>query len=191
MADVAFRDRIKELRRVPAGELQANPKNWRTHPKAQQDALKAVLSEIGYSDALIARELPDGSLELIDGHLRADTTPDQEVPVLIVDLTDAEAEKMLLLLDPLASMAEADGELLRQLMASCPIDDVAVNEILDGLADAHPISEAADDIDSIPQGADVGEMTFRVIVKVDGEAEQAALITRLEGEGLECKPLMS
>ena len=29
------RDRITELRRVPARDLIANPKNWRTHPKAQ------------------------------------------------------------------------------------------------------------------------------------------------------------
>ena len=42
-----IRDRIKELRRVPASELLPNPKNWRTHPVAQQDALRGVLAEIG------------------------------------------------------------------------------------------------------------------------------------------------
>ncbi len=61
-----------------------------------------VLAEMGYADALLARELPDGSLELIDGHLRAETTPDMEVPVLILDLDDAEAAKLLALHDPLA-----------------------------------------------------------------------------------------
>ncbi len=85
------RDRIKELRRVPAGKLRPNAKNWRKHPQAQQDALRGVLAEIGYADALLARELPDGSLELIDGHLRAETTPDMEVPVLVVDLDEKEA----------------------------------------------------------------------------------------------------
>ena len=44
---------------------------------------------------LLARELEDGSLELVDGHLRADTTPDQEVPVLVLDVTEAEADKLL------------------------------------------------------------------------------------------------
>ena len=29
-------------------EFLANPKNWRTHPAAQQDALRGVLAEIGY-----------------------------------------------------------------------------------------------------------------------------------------------
>lgn len=76
-----IRDRIRELRRVPASELLPNPKNWRTHPKAQQDALRGVLAEVGMADAVLARELPDGSLMLIDGHLRAETAADAKVPV--------------------------------------------------------------------------------------------------------------
>ena len=46
--------------RVRAGDLQPNPKNWREHPKAQREALQGLLAEIGYADALLARELPDG-----------------------------------------------------------------------------------------------------------------------------------
>ena len=67
------RDRIKELRRVRAADLLPNPKNWRVHPPAQADALRGLLSEIGYADALLVRETPRG-LEIIDGHLRAETT---------------------------------------------------------------------------------------------------------------------
>src|SRR6266404_5576577 len=69
---IKIRDRIVELRRVPARELRPNPKNWRSHPAAQQDALKGLLAELGYCDAVIARPLPDGSLQLIDGHLRCE-----------------------------------------------------------------------------------------------------------------------
>lgn len=113
-----FRDRIKELRRVPASSLLPNPKNWRTHPQAQQDALRGILSEIGIADAVLARELPDGSLMLIDGHLRAETVADAKVPVLILDVTEAEADKMLATLDPLAAMAEKDSEQLATLLAT-------------------------------------------------------------------------
>jgi DNA modification methylase len=114
---VQIRDRVKELRRVKASQLRPSAKNWRTHPKAQQDALKGILAEIGYADALLARELDDGTLELIDGHLRAETTPDQDVPVLILDVTEAEAAKLLATLDPLAAMAEADGAKLDALLS--------------------------------------------------------------------------
>jgi len=75
---------------VRASDLVPNPGNWRRHPKAQADALRGLLSEIGYADALLARETPQG-LILIDGHLRAELTPDTKVPVLIVDLSEQEA----------------------------------------------------------------------------------------------------
>lgn len=113
-----FRDRIKELRRVPASSLLPNPKNWRTHPQAQQDALRGILSEIGIADAVLARELPDGSLMLIDGHLRAETVADAMVPVLILDVTESEADKILATLDPLAAMAGKDAEQLASLLGA-------------------------------------------------------------------------
>src|SRR5208282_6412821 len=105
-----IRDRIRELRRVPASTLVHNPKNWRRHPKLQVEALRGLLTEIGYADALLARELPDGRLMLIDGHLRKDTTPDAHLPVLVLDVNAEEADKLLLTLDPLASLAESDAE---------------------------------------------------------------------------------
>jgi hypothetical protein len=111
-----IRDRVRELRRVRAGDLTPNPKNWRTHPKTQADALRGILAEVGYADALLARELPDGSLILVDGHLRAETTPDQEVPVLVLDVDEAEADKLLLSLDPLAALAETNAIALDSLL---------------------------------------------------------------------------
>jgi hypothetical protein len=124
-----FRDRIKELRRVKAKNLLPNPKNWRVHSKIQVAALRGLLSEVGYSDALIARELPDGRLELIDGHLRAETTPDAIVPVLVLDVTEQEADRLLLTLDPLAAMAEADTGRIQALLETVRSDDEAVQEL--------------------------------------------------------------
>src|SRR6266571_6597775 len=86
------RDRVMELRRVRAGDLEPHPKNWRVHPQGQRRALRGVLRQVGHADALIARELGDGRLELIDGHLRRDLDPDQRLPVLVVDLSAEEAE---------------------------------------------------------------------------------------------------
>jgi DNA modification methylase len=129
-----IRDRIKELRRVPARDLVPNPKNWRSHPQAQQDALKGLLEELGYCDALIARELSNGKLQIIDGHLRRETTPDMIVPVLILDVTEPEADKLILTLDPLASLAEADREALTALLASVDTDSAAVQALLADLA---------------------------------------------------------
>jgi hypothetical protein len=71
--------------------------------------MQGILAEVGYADALLAVETPEG-LGLVDGHLRAGLDPDQIVPVLIMDLDPAEAAKVMLTLDPLAAMAEADKD---------------------------------------------------------------------------------
>jgi ParB-like chromosome segregation protein Spo0J len=131
---VNIRDRIKELRRVPAGDLRPNPKNWRTHPKEQADALRGTLAEIGFAGAVLARELPDGTLELIDGHLRAETAGDAAVPVLVLDVTEAEADKLLATLDPLAAMATVDAGKLEELLATVETDSEALRAMMDGLA---------------------------------------------------------
>ncbi|MEM9656955.1 MAG: hypothetical protein AAF961_01210 [Planctomycetota bacterium] len=116
-----IRDRIKELRRVPARSLQPHPRNWRTHPPAQHDALRSALADIGYADALLARELADGSLQLIDGHLRAETAPDALAPVLVLDVDEQEAERILLTLDPLASLAGGRRREARRLVVAARV----------------------------------------------------------------------
>jgi ParB-like chromosome segregation protein Spo0J len=125
-----IKNRVKELRIVPASELLPNPKNWRTHPKAQQDALRGVLAEVGMADACLARELPDGSLMLIDGHLRAETAADAKVPVLILDVNEAEADKILATLDPLAAMAESDAAAFEELLHTVNTSSQALQELI-------------------------------------------------------------
>ncbi|MBX3377522.1 MAG: DNA modification methylase [Phycisphaeraceae bacterium] len=129
-----IKDRIRELRRVRACQLKPNPRNWRTHPKAQREALQGLLAEVGFADALLARELEDGSLELIDGHLRAETTPEMDVPVLVLDVTEAEANVLLASIDPLAALAGADAQKLEELLSSVATSNDAVQAMLDRLA---------------------------------------------------------
>src|SRR5271163_4520279 len=129
-----IRDRITELRRVPAKELLPNPKNWRRHPKEQSAAMRGLLTEIGYAGALLARELPDGKLMLIDGHLRAETTPITKVPVLVLDVTEAEADKILLTFDPISALAQGDKAQMEALMATVRTESGAVAKMLADLA---------------------------------------------------------
>jgi ParB-like chromosome segregation protein Spo0J len=136
-----IRDRIRELRRVRASELVPNPKNWRRHPTAQKSALAALLVEIGYADALICRELPDGRLQLLDGHLRRDTTPTMEVPVLVVDLTEEEGDKLLATLDPLTGMAQADQAKVEALLETIHTDSRAVAALLERIAGEAALNE--------------------------------------------------
>src|SRR5262245_22478706 len=150
-----IRNRIKGLRHIRAGDLRPHPKNWRKHPEEQQNALRGILAEVGFVDALMVRELPDGSLQIVDGHLRAETTPDAEVPVLIVDLTDAEADKVLATFDPLAAMAEPDEAQLEALLKGIETDSEALAALLEQLAEEAAKGQGAEITeDDIPEPPD-------------------------------------
>jgi hypothetical protein len=67
---------------------------------------------------------------IIDGHLRAETTPDVEVPVLVLGVTEEEANKILLTLDPLAAMAESNSNQIQRLLETVQTDNQAVEDLL-------------------------------------------------------------
>jgi hypothetical protein len=180
-----IRDRVKELRRVRAGDLVPNPRNWRTHPPAQQDALRGVLADVGYADALLVRELADGTLQLVDGHLRAETTPDAMVPVLVLDVTAAEADKILLTLDPLAALAERDDLRLAELYATVETDNAAVQALLDGLVACELPPRIAEERDEI-----IIPEAYQVIVECKEESQQQQVFERLTREGYKCRLAM-
>ena len=117
---LAMRNRVQGLRYVKGSDLAADPRNWRQHPPAQRQALQSMIDRVGLVDAVIAREAPDGSLVLVDGHLRADLDPEVELPVLVVDLTEEEAGEVLASFDPLSAMAQADVDALKALVDTIP-----------------------------------------------------------------------
>src|SRR6202035_1469041 len=106
-----IRNRIKCHRRVRAGDLVPHEWNYRLHPERQKAALEAIYREVGFARSLLAFELPDGRLKLIDGHLRRDLAPDMLVDVEVLDVTEEEARKLLLTIDPLAAIAHTQQEL--------------------------------------------------------------------------------
>jgi len=155
-----IRNRIKELRHVPASDLKPNPKNWRTHPQAQQDALRGILAEVGMADACLARELDDGTLMLIDGHLRAETIGSEVVPVLILDVDEAEADKILATLDPLAALAGSNDARLSELAASVSTDDETLRSIFESMCEDMKTVEEAKPEETTPSTVRMVQLFF-------------------------------
>src|SRR5947209_20474789 len=116
-----IRNRIKAHRKVRAGDLVPHEWNFRLHAGAQKAALAAIYQEVGFARSSLAYELSDGRLKLIDGHLRRDIDPDMEVDVEILDVTEEEARKLLLTIDPLASLAEQQEQVRRRLLEITPV----------------------------------------------------------------------
>lgn len=111
-----IRDRVKKLVRVKASKLRPSPWNWRIHPDRQREVMQGILGEIGIAGAVLARELGDGTYALIDGHLRREELGEHKVPVLVVDLDEEEAKKLLACYDPVSQLAEKDAKMLGKLL---------------------------------------------------------------------------
>jgi ParB-like chromosome segregation protein Spo0J len=186
----AFRDRVKELRRVKASELRRHPDNWRLHNDGQRNALVAMIEDIGFATAALAFENANGELQLIDGHLRTDLAADAEIPVLILDVDENEARSLLVSLDPLAAMAGADAEQLARLLDAQPLP-IGADELLATLQQI--AQNVAETLDAADEEADEKEVnipeTFQVVAACDDEASQRELYERLIADGYACKLL--
>jgi DNA modification methylase len=152
-ATTAWRSRI-----VGAGEeapeaLIANERNWRTHPKAQREALAGVLDEVGYVATVLVNRRTG---RLVDGHLRVELARargEPTIPVTYVDLSADEEALVLASLDPLAAMAKTDEAKLRELLADVTIGSEALAAMLASLAPPEPKAGLVDP-DDVPEPPD-------------------------------------
>jgi hypothetical protein len=183
---MTIRNRIKEHRRVRAGDLVPHELNWRKHPASQRAALEALYKEVGFARSLLVYELPDGRLKLIDGHLRRDINPDMRVNVEVLDVNEAEARKLLLSIDSLAALAETDCDVVDDLVADTPADSPTLKELWESLS-----RHAAEARAALPDAtANVPEQ-FLILVECADETEQIRLLERWHGEGISCRALIS
>jgi hypothetical protein len=183
------RNRIKGHRRVRAGDLVPHEMNPRLHSEAQRAALAALYEEVGFARSLLAYELPDGRLKLIDGHLRQSMDPDMEVDVEILDVDDAEARALLLSIDPLARLADYDAAALDALRAVTETDSDAVANLWNTVAAAG--AEVEKTLSRAAQTAAEQPEQYLVLVECTDEGQQTALLQRFQAEGLKCRALLS
>src|SRR5262249_1262705 len=140
--------------------------------------------EVGFARSLLAFELPDGRLKLIDGHLRRDIDPDMEVDVEVLDVTEEEARKLLLTIDPLAALPEQQEQLRRRLLDSTPPANPAPQ--LAWAAEANALLEPPH---KDPPRA-TGPEQYLILVTCRDEKQQIELLLRFKETGLTCKALM-
>lgn len=143
-----WRNRIIGYGEEQPEQLLANPRNFRIHPKAQQDALLGVMREVGIVDDVIVNKATGF---VVDGHLRVSLAISEgqpTVPVKYVDLTEAEEALILATFDPISAMAATDKEQLDALLREAQTGEAAVQEMLAELANKEELyqsnSEARD-----------------------------------------------
>lgn len=130
-----WNSRIIGLEYKPAHQFLANVKNPRKHPASQREALRGSLDTLGWYDVVIENRQTG---ELIDGHARIEEalTKDENalVPVLVVDMSQAEQDLALASHDFISSLAEYDRQSLDSLLQDVQTDDTRLQAMLGELA---------------------------------------------------------
>lgn len=181
-----YRNRIVGHGEKTAAEFQANPLNWRKHPEPQQQAIRELLRSVGWVTGVI-ENVRTGNL--IDGHLRIEealaSTPKAKIPYTQVDLSEEEERKILLLLDPVGSMATTDDEAIRSLMEMVGIEHESLLAALTGFSDSESLE--TDEEPNLNDPAFNYQSQFGVIVICESEPEQKRVYNELLEAGYEVK----
>lgn len=121
-------------------DLSPNPKNWRTHPEAQKQALAAGILSSGWAVPLIYNER---FKRLIDGHARREVAIQlgmESVPVYIVDVDEEAEERLLASIDTIGQMAGTDKATLAELLASVQAQDTDLTGFFNQVAENHHLN---------------------------------------------------
>jgi hypothetical protein len=136
-----WKNRIVGHGEKPAKDFLANPYNFKIHTAMQESALQGSLDTLGWIDDVI-ENVRTG--HIIDGHDRVvlamrkgEATP---VPYKQVDLSAEEEYQALLMLDPIAAMAQTDNGKLDELLSLVNTGDERVMEFLASLAEKNNVS---------------------------------------------------
>lgn len=183
MLSKTTRNRIVKHVRIRAGDLMPHELNPRRHSEAQRAALAKLYDEIGFARSLLAYEMPDGRLKLIDGHLRATMDPEQMVDVEVLDVSDAEARALLLAIDPLAQLAGYETDTLSKLRETVERDSEAIKSLWEAITEA---SNATKKRLGDEASRDLPDQ-FLILIECHDEAEQRLLLAKFQKDGLRCQ----
>jgi hypothetical protein len=149
-----WRSRIVGTGTEDPSQLLANPRNWRIHPKYQQDALQNVMDRVGWVQTVLVNTTTG---HLIDGHMRvgqAISKGEREVPVTYVELTEEEERMVLATLDPIGDLAAVDEGALKGLVGDLEGElDEALQSVLQKISPAVSAPAPTGGSDSPPASA--------------------------------------
>jgi hypothetical protein len=169
--------------------LKPYEKNARAHSEKQIEQLRASMREYGWTIPILARE--DGTI--IAGHGRVEAAKLEgvtEVPVIVAaGWTELQCRSYTLADNKLAENSRWDegmlaievGE-LKMLNVNLPLLGFSERET-DRLL---PVSDGKPGLGEVTY-----EAAFQVLIECKDEAEQVAILTRLQKDGVKCRALIA
>jgi hypothetical protein len=178
----------------------AHPLNWRIHPDEQRTALRESLAKFGLIDLPLVNKR---TKHILDGHLRFDDARDdghETIPCAVIDVDEATEDEILAMFDHVTGMAEKDDATLLTLLEKVreeshtlpPGYDAAYLDQLRTVLDADREADAKrrrqkEQADTSPEPE---ETRFVVLVELENEEDQVALLERLTEEGYNCRSIL-
>ncbi len=184
-----WRNRIVEHIQLLASDLLPHENNPRIHGSFQKEALVALGREVGFARSLLGYRNASGRVCLIDGHLRREVLGQEEVWVEILDVTEEEARKLLLSIDPLAALAETELgplEILRNLVET---DEDALATLWASI-ETLPEEDEVIGEDKVKKGKVVPEQ-WQVLIDCENEEMQVKLLAEMQSRGIRVKALVT
>lgn len=139
-----------------AGDLLDHEDNWHLHPQFQNDALEGALEQHGIVDVMLAYYSEQrGGYVLVNGHGRKALDQDAEWPVIILDISDDEADDVLALLDTIGSWGQTDALKLHELISKAKAKNIkmagTVQRIKESVADQVRVAMKAREVGDTPK----------------------------------------
>ena len=132
--EAPWKNAIVRIGEEPPDQLLAHPRNPKVHPKHQQDAVSASIDRVGWIAPVLVNQRTQN---VLDGHARialAISKGEPTVPVLYIDVDEADEPFVLATFDPTGYLAVHDKEMLEALLADVDTDDEALQQMLSDLA---------------------------------------------------------
>src|SRR5690242_1310318 len=139
---------------VPLESLLFHPQNPKLHPRAQTDAIKGILGEVGWLTGLIVNL--EGEQHVLDGHDRIKAAAEAgqtTVPVFYVRVPVEMEPYVLATFDPVGTLAATDSAVLTDLLREVSSEDAAVQALLASLVtepEAVEPGAGGDEFDATP-----------------------------------------
>jgi len=160
--------------------LKPNPLNPRSHPPMQRRALSDILDGVGMIQPVLLNERTG---QLIDGHMRVEEYLERnqdQIPVIVVDLSEEEERQALFWLDRIGEMRNIDPQAEKLLQSSLENENGYVRRLLELAADPSEQLEDADRAkpqrfeDNLGVGLNPGERFDYVVLLFKTEVDWAA-----------------
>jgi len=147
-----WRSRIVGHDSVDPRDLNANPRNHRTHPANQRAVVRDSIAELGFIKSVLVNRT---SGLILDGHERywqgleaVEYDPTVRIDVEYVELSEAEEAKALAILDASSEMAVVDGQKLAELLKEFETESGPLNSLLEKMASSVDLSSLESDLAS-------------------------------------------